>query len=57
MLITITNEQKVEVTLAPVTEAGNAATVDGCGACRYTNCASVVIGIGGDSRPVRAERG
>jgi len=29
MLITITNEQKVEVTLAPVTEAGNPATVDG----------------------------
>ena len=29
MLVTITNEQKVEVTLAPVTEAGNAATVDG----------------------------
>lgn len=29
MLITITNEQKVEVTLAPVTEAGNTATVDG----------------------------
>ena len=29
MLITITNEQKVEVTLAPVTEAGNPATLDG----------------------------
>lgn len=29
MLITITNEQKVEVTLAPTTEAGNPATLDG----------------------------
>lgn len=29
MLITITNEQKVLVTLAPTTEAGNPATVDG----------------------------
>jgi hypothetical protein len=29
MLITITNEQKVKVTLAPVTPAGNPATVDG----------------------------
>lgn len=29
MLITITNEQKVEVTLAPTTEAGNSATLDG----------------------------
>ena len=29
MLITITNEQKVTVTLAPTTEAGNPATLDG----------------------------
>jgi hypothetical protein len=29
MLITITNEQKVLVTLAPTTEAGNPATLDG----------------------------
>lgn len=29
MLITITNEQKVEVTLAPLTAAGNPATLDG----------------------------
>jgi len=29
MLITITNEQKVEVTLAPMTAAGNPATLDG----------------------------
>ncbi len=29
MLITITNEQKVQVTLQPVTEAGNPATLDG----------------------------
>jgi hypothetical protein len=29
MLITITNEQKVEVTLAPLTEAGNPANLDG----------------------------
>lgn len=29
MLITITNEQKVQVTLAPMTEAGNPATLDG----------------------------
>jgi hypothetical protein len=29
MLITITNEQKVEVTLAPSTAAGNPATLDG----------------------------
>lgn len=29
MLITITNEQKVMVTLAPTTEAGNPATLDG----------------------------
>lgn len=28
MLITITNEQKVEVTLKPTTEAGNPATLD-----------------------------
>ena len=29
MLVTITNEQKVTVTLAPVTAAGNPATLDG----------------------------
>ena len=29
MLITITNEQKVEVILAPLTEAGNPAQIDG----------------------------
>lgn len=29
MLITITNEQKVQVTLAPTTQAGNPATLDG----------------------------
>lgn len=29
MLITITNEQKIPVTLAPLTAAGNPATVDG----------------------------
>ena len=29
MLITITNEQKVQVTLAPTTAAGNPATLDG----------------------------
>lgn len=29
MLITITNEQKVQVTLAPTTEAGNPAVLDG----------------------------
>jgi hypothetical protein len=29
MLITITNEEKVQVTLAPTTAAGNAATLDG----------------------------
>jgi hypothetical protein len=29
MLVTITNEQKVELVLAPVTAAGNPATVDG----------------------------
>jgi hypothetical protein len=29
MLITITNEQKVTVTLVPTTEAGNPATLDG----------------------------
>ena len=29
MLVTITNEQKVQVTLAPLTAAGNPATVDG----------------------------
>jgi hypothetical protein len=29
MLITITNEQKVQVTLTPTTAAGNPATVDG----------------------------
>ena len=29
MLITITNEEKVPVTLAPLTAAGNPATVDG----------------------------
>jgi len=29
MLITITNEEKVSVTLAPTTAAGNAATLDG----------------------------
>lgn len=29
MLITITNEEKVQVTLAPVTAAGNPATLDG----------------------------
>lgn len=29
MLITITNEQKVEVALAPLTAAGNPATLDG----------------------------
>lgn len=29
MLITITNEQKVQVTLMPTTEAGNPATLDG----------------------------
>ena len=29
MLITITNEQKVQVTLQPVTAAGNPATLDG----------------------------
>jgi hypothetical protein len=29
MLITITNEEKVQVTLAPLTAAGNPATLDG----------------------------
>jgi hypothetical protein len=29
MLITITNEQKVQVSLAPVTQAGNPAVLDG----------------------------
>ena len=29
MLITITNEEKVQVTLAPTTAAGNSATLDG----------------------------
>lgn len=29
MLITITNEEKIQVTLAPVTAAGNPATLDG----------------------------
>lgn len=29
MLVTITNEQKVLITLAPVTEAGNPAPIDG----------------------------
>lgn len=32
MLITITNEQKVLVTLAPTTAAGNSATLDGVAA-------------------------
>ena len=29
MLVTITNEQKIQVTLAPTTAAGNPATLDG----------------------------